>query len=83
MIMGLFTGAVFFLAFIKTLNLLRFNEELGYMVQLVKTVFKDMYTFSVFFISWMILFSVLYACVGIEVQADDYPKLHISARFFL
>ena len=74
---------------LKLMNLVRVHEEFGKMVTLVKQVLLDAKTFTLFFATWVILFSLLFQINGIiiespnpedvtyewDVQDFDYPEL--------
>lgn len=63
---------ILLISFIKGLSLLRCNLEFGRLVQLIIKCFEDVFTFTVFFLSWVMVFSKLFQITGAEFDDADY-----------
>lgn len=68
-------------ACIKVQFYLRVNESFGLLVQLVAQCLIDVTYFSVFFFAWILVFSLLYRILGMDVDGASYQLLNKFVRF--
>lgn len=62
-------------ALFKSLFFLRIFKSFGMLVELISQVLRDIKYFMLFFICWLVLFSILYRIAGIQIEEDDYSNL--------
>ena len=67
----------------KLMFFLRVYESFGMLVQLILQVLQDIFNFSLFFFSWLLLFSLLYRVNGTTVPAGDYPDVNSYIYYML
>jgi len=67
----------------KTMFYIRVYESYGQLVELVTRVMKDVVTFSVFFIGWLLLFSFMYQTIGIEVEGLEDTNVNRQVSYLL
>jgi len=42
-----------------------------------------MTTFTLFFFGWIVLFSIIFQSLGIDVDTEDYPHLNKEVVYFI
>jgi hypothetical protein len=63
-------------AILKMMFFLRVYESFGLLITLVQTVIKDMSIFLLFFVSWILIFSLIFRIVGVDVAPGDYSSVN-------
>ena len=59
------------------MGFLRNFERFGQLVQLVSDCFKEFFAFLVFYISILLVFSLIYQIFGVDMDADAYDNLDL------
>lgn len=67
--------------FFKILYFIRIYESYGFLVQMVGETFGQVGPFTIFFIAWIIFFSVCYQIVRIEIDSGDEEYLNLPPAF--
>lgn len=68
-------------AFLKMLFFLRCNSNFGGLVQLVISCLADVRSFIIFFMSWILVFTLLFVVAGTSMDGADYPNLPRASWF--
>ena len=64
-------------ACVKLISYVRIYESFDQLIQLLSICTKDISTFVVCFISWIVFFGSLYSILGVEFDAGDYSQLNM------
>lgn len=70
---------------IKLLEIMKVQQKMGQTVKLVEAVMVDIVGFVLFFLFWVIIFSLLHRILGFEVDKDHsrYFRVSKAHEFFL
>ena len=63
------------MAFVKLMQYLRCIQRFGQMVELVNECIKDVAVFLLYFVFWIVLFTLLYQTSGTTFEDDDYSTI--------
>ena len=69
--------------FAKILYFLRLFNDYGFIVEMVGETMKQLIPFSLYFIMWILLFTVLFQTLQVEIPDDTYPNLTPIFRYIL
>ena len=69
--------------FAKILYFLRIFDDYGFIVEMVGETIVQLIPFSSYFIMWILLFTVLFQTLQVEIPPDSYPNLTSIYRYIL
>ena len=68
---------MFVLSFLKGIYFLRIYENFGHLIQMLANCFRDISVFLVFFITWILVYTMLLDMMEANFDDGDYPDLNI------
>ena len=69
-----FKAIILLISFFKSMKLLRFSEQYGFLIKMILQVFADIYSFLNFFVAITLLIYVLLVNQGAFIPMDDYRQ---------
>lgn len=72
-----------FMCTIKLMQFLRYNENFGFLIQMILTVFVDLFPFLTIFIVTVFFFSLVMVIMDSGFDDGDYPKVQRFLIIFL
>ena len=72
-----------FMCTIKLMQFLRYNENFGFLIQMILTVFVDLFPFLTIFVVTVFFFSLVMVIMDTGFEGGDYPKVQRFLIIFL
>jgi len=80
---NLVTITCLFMCTIKLMQFLRYNENFGFLIQMILTVFIDLFPFLTIFVVLVFFFSLVMVITDADFERDDYSKVDRFICLFL